>query len=98
MPEPKHDAGKVRPTLLPVTALERVAEVREYGCRKYGDPENWRRVEPQRYLDALMRHLWAHQRGEATDPESGLSHLAHAACNAMFLVELEKETTPCDEK
>lgn len=77
--EAKHDAGKIRPTLLPVTALERVAEVREYGCRKYGDPENWRKAEPQRYLDALMRHLWAHD--VWTGPRTPPLRFVHSADN-----------------
>ena len=40
----KADAGKIRPTLVPPALIEAVAAVREYGCSKYGDPDNWRRV------------------------------------------------------
>ena len=63
--------------------------IREYGCRKYHDPENWRRVEPQRYRDALYRHWLAYLKGEKCDQESGLPHLWHLACNAAFLIEME---------
>lgn len=52
----KADAGKLKLTLVPTSLIRAVAVVREYGCRKYKDPENWRKVEPQRYRDALC--LW----------------------------------------
>lgn len=90
----KTDAGKVRPTLVPPALIEAVAAVREYGCSKYHAPDNWRRVEPQRYRDALYRHWLAYLKNpEACDPESGLPHLWHLACNAAFLIEMEGETT-----
>lgn len=85
----KADAGKIRPTLVPVSLIKAVAEVREYGCKKYHDPENWRMVEPQRYKDALYRHLLAYLGGEEYDQESGLHHLWHMACNVAFLIEME---------
>lgn len=90
----KTDAGKIRPTLVPPALVEAVAAVREYGCSKYHDPDNWRRVEPQRYRDALYRHWLAYLKNpEACDPESGLPHLWHLACNAAFLIEMDGETT-----
>lgn len=87
--EAKADAGKPRPTLVPVSLNEAVTAVREYGCAKYHDPENWRKVEPQRYRDALYRHWLAYLKGEKLDKESGLPHLWHLACNAAFLIEME---------
>lgn len=87
--EAKADAGKLRPTLVPTSLILAVAEVREYGTAKYGDPENWRTVEPQRYRDAAYRHWLAYLSGEETDSESGLPHLWHLACNLAFLIELE---------
>ena len=90
----KTDAGKIRPTLVPPALIEAVAAVREYGCSKYHNPDNWRRVEPQRYRDALYRHWLAYLKNpEACDPESGLPHLWHLACNAAFLIEMDGETT-----
>lgn len=87
--EAKHDEGKPRPTLVPVSLIDAVTTIREYGCRKYSDPENWRKVEPQRYRDALYRHWLAYLSGEKTDQESGLPHLWHIACNVAFLIEME---------
>ena len=85
----KADAGKLRPTLVPTSLIRAVATVREYGCYKYHDPENWRKVDPQRYRDALYRHLLAYlDDPEGVDEESGLPHLWHLACNATFLIEM----------
>ena len=88
----KDDQGKHRLGLVPPALLEAVAAVRVYGTQKYGDPENWRNVESWRYLDALVRHIYAFMRDpHGLDEESGLPHLAHAACNIAFLLELERE-------
>lgn len=87
----KADSGKPRLSLVPVKILEAVAKVREFGCRKYGDPDNWKRVEKGRYRDAAFRHLVKYIGDPGgVDEESGLPHLWHLACNVAFLVELEK--------
>jgi len=85
----KADAGKPRPTLVPCSLIHAVTAVREYGTQKYHDPENWRKVDVQRYRDALYRHWLAYLEGEKCDKESGLPHLWHLACNAAFLIEME---------
>lgn len=77
---------------MPLRAGDTVAAVREYGCSKYHDPDNWRRVEPQRYWEATLRHaLAAWDNYEATDAESGLPHLAHMACDIAFILQIMKE-------
>lgn len=87
----KSDAGKPRLTLVPPRIIWDIAEIREYGCRKYGDPENWRRVSPQRYRDAMFRHMMAYLADyDGVDEESRLPHLWHLACNVAFLCELEE--------
>lgn len=87
----KADKGKLRLTLVPTSLITAVATVREYGCCKYHDPENWRKVDPQRYRDALYRHWLAYLADvNGVDVESGLPHLWHLACNAAFLIELDK--------
>jgi hypothetical protein len=85
----KYDAGKARFDLMPATAELKIAGVLKYGACKYA-PDNWRKVEnPEaRYLAAALRHINAWRRGEKRDPESGLSHLAHAATSLMFVIEL----------
>ena len=87
----KADAGKPRPSLVPVSLISAVTTIREYGCKKYHDPENWRQVEPQRYRDAMYRHWLAYLSGEEEDPESGYPHLWHCACNLAFLIEMERK-------
>lgn len=97
--EAKKDEGKLRPTLVPVALIQAVARVRMYGTEKYGDPENWRQVEPERYRDALYRHWLAYLDGERLDEESGLPHLWHLACNVAFLIEREiEQKTPTNQK
>lgn len=85
----KADAGKPRPTLVPVSLIEAVTAIRMYGNAKYHDPDNWKQVEPQRYRDALYRHWLAYLKGERCDAESGLPHLWHLATNAAFLIEMD---------
>lgn len=88
----KHDCGKARLSLVPTQIIRDIAAVREFGNKKYHDPENWRTVQSWRYRDALFRHLLAYLDDPAgIDRESGLKHLAHVACNVAFLCELEKE-------
>jgi len=92
--EAKTDAGKPQLTLVPKEIIYRIAEVRRYGVMKYpdGGKDNWRRVEPQRYWDACVRHIIAALDDyKKTDEESGLLHLSHAACNLAFLLEMMKE-------
>ena len=54
----KHDSGKIRPTLVPVELIRAVSQVREYGCIKYGDSENWRQVHVQRRGNASYAALY----------------------------------------
>jgi hypothetical protein len=85
----KHDAGKLRWSLLPLDATREVVRVLTKGAEKY-TPNNWEYVENarERYYDALLRHVTSWYEGEHSDPEWGLHHLAHAACCALFLLAL----------
>lgn len=86
----KSDAGKPRLALVSPYLIEAVGTVRTYGTEKYGDPDNWRHVDPARYRDALMRHLCAYLKDpDGVDSESGLPHLWHLACNVNFLIEMQ---------
>lgn len=57
--QPKANQGKTHLSWVPVALIEGVMAVREMGTKKYGDPENWRQVEPERYWQALLRHTLA---------------------------------------
>ena len=86
----KADAGKAEIRLVPMEIVWAIAWIRMYGNRKYGDPENWKTVEPERYRDALMRHLLAYiSDPNSVDEESGYPHLWHAACNMAFLMHFD---------
>jgi hypothetical protein len=78
-------------SLVPITIIKAIRETRLYGIKKYKDPDNWKKVEPQRYRDAAFRHFLAYLNDpQGVDEESGLPHLWHCACNISFLCELEK--------
>lgn len=84
-PGDKYDTGKPRMGLLPWAELVKVVWVLEYGAKKYTEG-GWRSVPDglKRYVDAGLRHVGSFCDGEALDPESGLHHLAHAACDFLF--------------
>lgn len=85
----KFDTGKPDWSLLPLDAVEEVVKVMDMGAKKYAR-NNWQQMQDiNRYRAAMMRHMKAEQSGESTDPESGLPHIAHVACNAIFLVWFE---------
>ena len=89
----KADDGKLRLTLVPTELIRAVARIRMYGNAKYpeGGPDNWKQVEPERYRDAMFRHMMEYlDDPDGVDAESGLPHLWHLACNVAFLCELEK--------
>ena len=88
----KDDSGKILAGILYEDfphALTAVAEVASFGAKKYARG-NWKNVLAgiERYNDAMHRHLLAHCCGEKVDTESELMHLAHAAWNALAVLEL----------
>lgn len=88
----KADYGKEQLTLVPRRIIHDICAIRMYGNKKYGDPENWREVEPERYRDAAYRHFLAYlDDPHGVDKESGFPHLWHLACNIAFLCEMEDE-------
>jgi hypothetical protein len=90
--EAKADCGKPQLRLVPTEIINCIARVREHGNKKYGDPNNWKTVEKERYVDAMYRHLLEYVKdNKAIDEESGLPHLWHIACNVAFLCELDNQ-------
>ena len=85
----KHDQDKPRMALIDPTAMTELAKVLTFGAQKYA-AHNWRKgLHKSRLLGAALRHLFAYLGGEDKDPETGLSHAAHAMCCCMFLLGLE---------
>jgi len=94
----KKDDGKTPLQLLPFRALTEVAKVLEFGARKYA-PHRWRDgMNWSRLIGGLFRHMFKWSEGEERDPETGLSHLAHATCNVLFLLEYVLEGKGTDDR
>jgi hypothetical protein len=83
----KFDNEKLRWSLLPLTSVQEVVQVLEYGATKYA-PDNWMKVPDaqDRYWDAATRHIMAWKMGEKKDSETGKSHLAHAVCCLLYIM------------
>lgn len=90
--EAKADAGKPRLTLVPMQIVWDIAKVREWAvANKYPDPSNWKTVEPERYREALLRHILRYvDEPDGVDEETGLPHLYHVATNCAFLCAMEE--------
>ncbi len=85
----KGKEGKAPYELIPFKALHEVVAVLAFGKEKYS-ANQWREVEDtQGFLGAALRHITAWQRGHKVDDETGIDHLAHAACNLLFIQELK---------
>lgn len=92
----KNDQNKLKLSLVPSQIIRDIAQVREYGVLKYIDPNNWKQIEVKRYMDAFYRHwLFVIENPYSLDPESGIEHYKHCACNMAFICELLNETR-CD--
>ena len=88
----KYDSGKPMISLVEPRFIEDIAKVLTFGAEKYGI-ENWQMCDdPRRYHDALLRHLIAYAKGEESDSETNISHLAHAGCCLMFLHYFEDKS------
>jgi hypothetical protein len=88
----KADSGKPNLSLVPTQIIYEIEKVRAFGSKKYKDPDNWKRVEMERYHQALLRHTLAVWEDiNARDKESGLLHLSHIATNVAFLLEMMKD-------
>ena len=86
----KFDAGKVPLHLLPPRPLIEIAEVFDYGQRKYAAWDWAGGMKASRLFSALLRHAWAWWSGQDNDPETGKSHLAHLGCCLLMLMDLSR--------
>lgn len=94
----KHDQDKDEWHLLPLVAVRAVIRVLMHGAAKYCE-WNWAEGgDYSRLYNACLRHLTAWWDGEDLDGESGLNHLAHAACCILFMLELQLRGIPEDNR
>lgn len=87
----KFDSGKPDPSLIPPEVIEELAKVLSFGAKKYA-PRNWEKgINFSRVFASLNRHIWTwwDPTKPSVDPETGLSHLSHAACCIAFLLAYE---------
>lgn len=77
--------GKRKWGLLSWPALAELVKVLEFGAKKYAS-WNWSDgLSWSECFESMQRHATAWYCGEDRDPETGLSHMAHVMCNALFL-------------
>jgi len=93
-----YDEGKPRVDLLDPDFLLAVGKVLGFGCNKYND-HNWRGGIPiHKLVGSCLRHIFAINRGEDIDSESGLPHTAHLGCDSMFLHWMLKYRPDLDDR
>ena len=94
----RHNQGKAKWSLVPQSALLPMVAVLEFGAQKYS-AHNWQKgLSINEICESLKRHLDAFMEGEDLDPESGISHVGHIQCNALFLSWMLKNKPEMDDR
>lgn len=80
----RFNQGKTEWSLVDFKSIESLPKVLGFGAKKYAR-DNWKKgLDLNQILDSLSRHLFQLMSGEYLDKESGLPHIGHIMCNAMF--------------
>lgn len=91
--------GKPMLHLLPPGPLAQIAQVLEFGATKHHGPWAWTEGRNwSEHYDAMQRHAGAWWAGVDLDPETGASHMAHAAARVLFLLEYQKSGKGLDNR
>lgn len=94
----RFNEGKPKWSLVPQSSLIPMVRVLEFGTKKYGD-YNWTKgLSIRETCESLKRHLDAFMEGEDKDNESGLSHIGHIQCNALFLSWMMENRSDLDDR
>lgn len=90
---------KISMVLEATKAINGCAQVLMKGAEKY-ERNNWKKgLALSGVIDSMQRHVASFLEGEDWDSETGLPHVDHILCNALFLSELfhtKKEL--CDDR
>lgn len=79
-------------------ALIELGNVAGYGAEKYAKWNYLKGYDWSLSYNAMMRHLNAFWSGEDIDPESGSSHLAHAAWHCLALLAFSIRDKGTDDR
>jgi hypothetical protein len=94
----RFNKGKPRWSLVPQSALLPMVEVLEFGAQKYA-AWNWTKgLSITEICESMKRHLDAFMEGEDNDKESGISHVGHIQCNALFLAWMLQHRPDMDDR
>lgn len=94
----KHDNNKPDHSLIPKVFLDQLSQVMMTGVHKYGRYNYKGGFFYSRLIAACSRHLSSFNSGVDIDEESGLSHLAHAACCLLMLIDTISLKTSKDDR
>ena len=94
----RFNEGKPKWSLVPQSSLIPMVRVLEFGANKYGE-HNWvKGLSIRETCESLKRHLDAFMEGEDIDSDSGLSHIGHIQCNALFLSWMMENRKDLDDR
>ena len=94
----RFNEGKPKWSLVPQSSLIPMVQVLEFGAKKYG-AYNWAKgLSIRETCESLKRHLDAFMEGEDIDSDSGLSHIGHIQCNALFLSWMMENRKDLDDR
>jgi len=96
----RYNIGKPKLSLIDPYFQEQLGKVLTMGAEKYNS-NDWRRGMPwTEVLDSLERHVlkFKSEDFDDLDEESGIQHMAHVACNAMFLIWYFKNRKEFDDR
>lgn len=80
----RYNKGKLSWGLVHWASLSFMVTVLMAGAKKYS-PDNWKKgMNKRKLLESLQRHVAAMFDGEILDSDTGLHHIGHVMCNAMF--------------
>jgi hypothetical protein len=92
------DKPKVSMVFEAKNAILGCASVLTFGCEKYARANWLQGMEHTGLMDSLLRHVAAWQAGEDIDDDSGLPHVDHILCNALFLSEMTHARPDLDDR